>query len=78
MVKSEYNYISWKQFINFLNKKYWLKIINQRGSHIKILLLSNNKKTIIPNHKIIAYWTFSSILKQLEIDEKLFLDYINN
>lgn len=74
MVKSNYKYISWQDFIKYLNKLYWLEIINQKWSHIKIKC--NNIKTIIQNHKIIAYWTFSWILKQLEIDEDNFLKNI--
>jgi DNA-directed RNA polymerase subunit H (RpoH/RPB5) len=37
----------------------------------------SRKKTIIPNHKTIAYGTFSQILKQLEIDEDSFLEFMN-
>ncbi len=75
MVKSEYHYISGEQFIKYLDKKYWVFKISQKWSHIKIKC--NWIKTIIPNHKIIAYWTFSWILKQLGIDENDFLIFIN-
>ncbi len=76
MVKSDYPYFSWKDFIKLLSKYTKIKIISQRGSHIKILKEENNKKTIIPNHKKIAYWTFSAILKQIEIDENDFLKFL--
>jgi len=76
MVKSEYKYISWKELISFLDKKYWIQILSQRWSHIKVKI--NNIKSIIPNHKTLAYWTFSWILKQLEIEEWEFLKYINS
>lgn len=76
MVKSDYHYISWKEFIKFLDKKYNIEILSQKWSHIKIKCLWI--KTIIPNHKIIAYWTFSWILKQLGIQENEFLDFVNN
>ena len=75
MVKSDYHYISWDQFIKFLSKKYKLEKISQKRSHIKIKCLWI--KTIIPNHKVIAYWTFSWILSQLWINETEFLDFIN-
>ena len=74
MVKSNYKYLSWKDLIKYLNTNYWIEIISQKWSHIKIKC--NNIKTIIPNHKVIAYWTFSSILKQLNIDEDNFLKII--
>ena len=75
MVKSNYHFISWKEFIKYLSKKYWLEIISQKWSHIKIKCLW--VKTIIPNHKVIAYGTFSWILSQIWIDEDEFLDFIN-
>lgn len=76
MVKSNYKYISWKDLIKKLNILYWVEILSQRWSHIKIKLVINNKKSIIPNHKELAYWTFSSILNQLDIDENDFLKEI--
>jgi len=75
MVKSDYHYISWKEFIKYLSKKYDFEIISQKWSHIKIKC--NWIKTVIPNHKVLAYWTFSWILKQLKIDEEFFLNFIN-
>lgn len=73
MVKSNYNYISWKELIKKLDYFYWLDILSQKWSHIKVKLIINNKKTIIPNHKELAYWTFSSILEQLWLNEEDFL-----
>jgi len=71
MVKSDYKYISWKTLISLLSKKYDMTILSQKWSHIKVSV--NNIKTVIPNHKELAYWTFSWILKQLKIDESEFL-----
>ncbi len=76
MVKSEYHYISGQEFIKYLWKKYWIKKISQKWSHIKVEC--NWIKTIIPNHKVLAYWTFSWILAQLKINEDEFLDFVNN
>ncbi|EKD65887.1 MAG: hypothetical protein ACD_49C00077G0015 [uncultured bacterium (gcode 4)] len=73
MVKSNYKYISWKEFIKKLNVIFWVEILSQKWSHIKIKLKSNWIKTIIPNHKELAYWTFSWILSQLRINEEEFL-----
>ncbi|MDD3645924.1 MAG: type II toxin-antitoxin system HicA family toxin [Candidatus Gracilibacteria bacterium] len=68
MVKSDYKYISGKELIKILASKNSLEVISQKGSHIKVIV--NGIKTIIPNHKELAYGTYSSILKQLQIDEK--------
>lgn len=76
MVKSDYKYISWKELIKLLDRYYWIEILSQKWSHIKIKLNNNWIKTIIPNHKELAYWTFSSILEQLKIDENTFLKQI--
>lgn len=76
MVKSNYSYISWKELIKYLDKVFWVDIIWQRWSHIKIKLRLNWIKTIIPNHKELAYWTFSWILEQLKIDENSFLELL--
>jgi len=76
MVKSKYNYFSWKDFIKYL-KKFWdLEIISQKWSHIKISF--NSEITIIPNHKELAYGTFTKIMKQINLDEDLFLYKINS
>ena len=72
MVKSNYKYISWKQLIKSLWNSNDVEIISQRWSHIKITV--NWIKTIVPNHKELAYWTFSWILKQVNIDEEAFLN----
>jgi len=71
MVKSEYKYISGSELIKKLEKYNNLKIVSQKWSHIKVIV--SWVKTIIPNHKELAYGTFSWILKQLEIDENEFL-----
>jgi len=76
MVKSRYTYLSWKELIKKLDSIFWVQVISQKGSHIKIQIRENKKKTIIPNHKELAYGTFSWILEQLEIDEEKFLDMI--
>ncbi|MDP2090672.1 MAG: type II toxin-antitoxin system HicA family toxin [Candidatus Gracilibacteria bacterium] len=71
MVKSDYNYISGEDLIKKLNKYYDLNIITQKGSHIKISV--GGVKSIVPNHKELAYGTFSAIMKQLQIAENIFL-----
>jgi len=75
MVKSQYSYISWEKFIKLLSTFWKVEIISQRWSHIKIKF--NNKiTTIVPNHKELAYGTFHSILRQLQVDESEFIKLI--
>lgn len=73
MVKSKYTYISGKDLMKKLDDIFGIDIISQKWSHIKIQLHTNNKKTIIPNHKELAYGTFSWILEQLQVNEEEFL-----
>lgn len=74
MVKSKYKYISWKDLIKFLKKYYFAEVVSQKWSHIKIKLKISWKVSIIPNHKELAYWTFSWILLQLWLDENEIID----
>ena len=77
MVRSDYSYISWEKFIKVL-KNFWnVDIVSQRWSHIKVKF-NNKVTTIIPNHKQLAYGTFHSILKQLQINESDFIRKIKN
>lgn len=76
MTKSQYSYISGSQMIKYLQKYYQISIVSQKWSHIKVKW-ADGKVSIIPNHKELAYGTFSDILTQLWIDEKVFLDQIN-
>ena len=72
MVKSNYSYISWVIFIKVLKQFWQVEIISQKWSHVKIKF--NNKiVTIIPNHKELAYGTFHTILKQLQVNEDEFI-----
>ena len=59
-------------------KKAGFKEISQKGSHIKLKGISEEKllTVIVPNHKIIAKGTFSSILRQAEMTKKEFENYL--
>ena len=76
MVKSQYTYISGKDLIKKLDDIFWIDILSQKLSHIKIQLHMNKKRAIIPNHRELAYGTFSWILEQLTINEEEFLKMI--
>jgi len=71
------NLYSAKQVLKAL-KKAGFKEISQRGSHIKLRGLREEKllTVIVPNHKIIAKGTFSSVLRQAEMTRKEFENYL--
>lgn len=68
--------MSGKDLMKKLDEFFWIDILSQKWSHIKIQLHTNSRKTIIPNHKELAYGTFSWILEQLQINEEEFLKRI--
>jgi predicted RNA binding protein YcfA (HicA-like mRNA interferase family) len=53
--------------------------VSQKGSHIKLKGLRHGKilTVIVPNHKEIAKGTFFSILKQAEMGNLEFEEYLN-
>lgn len=59
-------------------KKAGFKKISQKGSHIKLRgnLKGKILTVIVPNHKIIAKGTFSSILRQADITKAEFDRYL--
>ena len=74
MVRSNYSYISWKDFIKTLKRFWEVVIVSQKWSHIKVKF--NWVTTVVPNHKELAYWTFHTILKQIKVDEEKFIKKI--
>ena len=66
-----------KQVLKAL-KKTGFKEISQKGSHIKLRGLREGRllTVIVPNHKVIAKGTFSSILRQAEITRQEFENYL--
>ena len=50
--------------------------IFQRGSHIKMKNYENESVIIIPDHKEVDRWTLKTILKQAEIFEEKFKEYL--
>lgn len=53
-------------------------IVSQRGSHIKLQKKVSQKifTVIVPEHKEIAFGTFSSILKQAGMDKEEFERFV--
>jgi predicted RNA binding protein YcfA (HicA-like mRNA interferase family) len=50
--------------------------IAQRGSHIKMRNSETESVIIIPDHKEVDRWTLKTILKQAEISEEKFREYL--
>jgi predicted RNA binding protein YcfA (HicA-like mRNA interferase family) len=71
------NLYSAKQVLKAL-KKAGFKEISQKGSHIKLRGLREEKLStvIVPNHEVIAKGTFSSVLRQAEMTRKEFENYL--
>jgi predicted RNA binding protein YcfA (HicA-like mRNA interferase family) len=50
--------------------------VSQRGSHIKMKNYETESVIIIPDHKEVDRWTLKTILKQAEISEEKFKEYL--
>jgi len=57
-------------------KKLGYKKVSQKGSHIKVKNYITGSVIIIPDHKEIDRWTLKTILKQAEISDKEFNNYL--
>ncbi len=61
--------ISGLKLIKFLKKK-GFEIYSKKGSHVKMISIQRNTKTIILLHSEISIGTLNSILKQAKLTEK--------
>ena len=61
--------VSGLQLVKFLAKK-GFQIYSQKGSHVKMVSLQRQTKTIIPMHKEITRGTLYAILKQAKLSEE--------
>jgi predicted RNA binding protein YcfA (HicA-like mRNA interferase family) len=68
--------VSGQKLLKFF-KKHGYEEISQRGSHIKIANYATGSTLIIPNHKEIDRWTLKKILKQAEIPDQVFNEYLS-
>ena len=50
--------------------------VSQKGSHIKIRNDDTGSVLIIPDHKEVDRWTLKTILRQAEISEEKFKEYL--
>ncbi|MBN2127186.1 MAG: type II toxin-antitoxin system HicA family toxin [Candidatus Diapherotrites archaeon] len=61
--------VSGLDLVKFLKKK-GFELYSRKCSHVKLISIERNTKTIIPMHKEIALGTINSILKQAKLSEK--------
>ena len=61
--------ISGFELIKILSKK-GFEIYSRKGSHVKLISIQRNAKTIVPMHKEISKGTLNSIIKQAKLTEK--------
>ena len=69
---------SGNQVVKILQKHFDFNIISQKGSHIKLRKLENDKKitVIVPNHTELAGGTLHNVLRQAQIEiEKFIISY---
>ena len=60
--------VSGLKIIKFLKKK-GFEIYSRKGSHVKMISLSRNTKTIVPVHKEVSKTTLHSIFKQAKLSK---------
>ena len=63
------NTISGLELVKFLVKKDF-EIYSRKGSHVKLISISRNTKTIVPQHEEISKGTLNSILRQSKLTEE--------
>jgi len=61
--------ISGLELIKFLTKK-GFEVYSRKGSHVKLISLSRNTKTIVPLHNGLSVGTLNSILRQAKLTEE--------
>jgi len=60
--------VSGLKLLKFLEKK-GFDIYSRKSSHIKMISIKRNTKTIIPMHKEISIGTLRAIIKQAKLSE---------
>ncbi|HPM86210.1 MAG: type II toxin-antitoxin system HicA family toxin [Candidatus ainarchaeum sp.] len=58
--------ISGFELVKFLNKK-GFEVYSRKGSHVKLISIQRNTKTIVPLHEEISKGTLNSILRQAKL-----------
>jgi predicted RNA binding protein YcfA (HicA-like mRNA interferase family) len=71
----KYTTLSGRQIVKIFGKLGYEKI-SQKGSHIKMKNDKSGSVIIIPDHKEVDRWTLKTILKQAEISEQIFMEYL--
>lgn len=61
--------VSGKELVKFLSRK-GFQLYSRKGSHVKMVSIPRNTKTIIPMHKEISKRTLDDIFKQAKLSEE--------
>jgi len=59
--------VSGLELVKFLSRK-GFQVYARKGSHVKMVSIPRNAKTIIPMHKKISKGTLNAILKQAKLN----------
>lgn len=68
--------ISGLNLVKFLGKK-GFDVYSRKGSHVKMVSLTRNTKTIVPMHSEISRGTLNSIFKQAKLSEEEIAELID-
>ena len=70
--------ISGEKLLKILCNKFGFNVLRQRGSHVIIAkeTIQGRKGTVIPMHKELKIGTLKGILKQAEISQEEFTNFI--
>lgn len=60
--------VSGLDLVKFLSKK-GFEIYSRKGSHVKMVCIERNTKTIVPMHKEISKGTLNAIIKQAKLSD---------
>ena len=61
--------ISGLELVKFLTKK-GFEVYSRKGSHVKLVSIQRNTKTIVPQHEEISKGTLNSILRQAKLTQE--------
>lgn len=60
--------VSGFELVKFLSRR-GFQIYSRKGSHVKMISIPRNAKTIVPMHKEISRGTLNAIFKQAKLSE---------
>ena len=61
--------ISGFELVKFLTKN-GFEVYSRKGSHVKLISIQRNAKTIVPQHESLSVGTLNSILRQTKLTDE--------